>query len=81
MSLQLVGWTAGALPIVNLENDNWSRTPKLTISRSFTNWGPNGEWASQTFQFVANAQLRYVSLALTAKNHKRGSYAAFDILP
>lgn len=80
VTLQFFGWKTGAVPVVDPTNDNWSRTPAVTINRSFTNWGPNGEWASQTFQFVANKELRYVSLSITVKNHKRASYAAFDLL-
>jgi len=80
VTFQLFGWRAGAQPVVNPYNDNWSRTPAVTVNRSFTNWGPNGEWASQTFQFVTSAELRYVALSITVKNHKRASYAAFDVL-
>jgi hypothetical protein len=31
-------------------------------------------------QFQINTELRYVSLAITRKNHKSASYAAFDVL-
>jgi len=80
VTLQLLGWGAGSVPVVNPNTDDWSRKPLVVISQSFTAWGPNGEWASQIFQFQINTELRYVSLAITGKNHKRASYAAFDVL-
>jgi hypothetical protein len=79
VSLQFFGFRSGAYPIVDPFTDNWSRTPAVKISRAFTDWGPNGEWASQTFTFTSAVELRYVSLSITVKNHKRASYAAFDV--
>ena len=80
VTLQFFGWRAGGMPVVDPASDNWDRTPAVTINRSFTSWGPNGEWASQTLLFPINTELRYISLSLTAKNHKRASYAAFDLV-
>jgi hypothetical protein len=80
LTMQFFGWGPGALPVVNPETDDWSRTPRLIIRRTFTSWPASGEWASQTFQFVATKPLVYVSLALTVKNHKADAYVAFDVL-
>jgi hypothetical protein len=60
------------------------KSKNYLLSAPFVNpitaWAPNGEWASQIFQFQINTELRYVSLAITRKNHKSASYAAFDVL-
>jgi len=36
VTLQLLGWRAGSLPVVNPSTDDWSRQPSVVISRSFT---------------------------------------------
>jgi hypothetical protein len=81
LTLQFFGWKVGAYPFVDPSSDNWSRTPTVVLSRSFTNWAANGEWAVQTFQFSPKQTLQYISLSVTVKNHKASSYVAFDILP
>jgi hypothetical protein len=53
----------------------------VNIIQSFTHWAANGEWASQTFQFVTTKDIFYVSLALTGKSHITATHAAFDIIP
>ncbi len=79
LTLQFFGFTTGAVPVVDPSNDNWNRTPKVLLSRVFTNWGSNGNWRSQTFQFVTPQALAYISLSVTGKNHNSASYVAFDI--
>jgi len=49
------------------------------VVQVFTDWAENGEWASQTFEFVTTKALQYVSLAITGVNHKNASYVAFDV--
>ena len=61
-------------------SDNWSRTPIVLLSQSFTKWAANGDWAVQIFKFTTNQTLQYISLAVNAKNHNAASYVAFDIL-
>lgn len=79
LTLQFFGWKAGGFPFVDPSSDNWSRTPTVVLSRSFTKWAANGDWAFETFQFAPNQTLQYISLAVTGKNHKAASYVAFDI--
>jgi hypothetical protein len=59
--------------------DNWSRRPNVTLSKAFTQWAPNGEWAFQLVQFVTPKALAYIALAVTGKNHTDESYVAFDL--
>jgi hypothetical protein len=75
----LFGWDAGHVPTVNPNTDNWSRAPSVKLQQPFTNWTQNGEWASQTFEFVTDKDLAYLSLAIAGMNHKNASYVAFDI--
>jgi len=77
--VQLNGWEAGHLPVLNPKTDNWSRSPNVKVVQVFTDWAENGEWASQTFEFVTTKDLQYVSLAITGVNHKNASYVAFDV--
>ena len=79
LQVTLFGWGDGDAPTINQDTDNWSRKPLVKLQRSFTNWAQNGEWASQTFEFAPNKELRYISLAIAGKNHKNASYVAFDI--
>ena len=80
LTLQFFGWKAGTVPFVDPSSDNWSRTPAVLLSQSFTKWAANGEWAFQVFKFKINQTLQYISLAVNAKNHNAASYVAFDIL-
>lgn len=80
LSLQFFAWAAGSLPAVNPSTDDWSRKPKVTVRSVFTAWAAPGAWAAQTFQFAVPVEVAYVSLALTAKNHRAASYVAFDIV-
>lgn len=77
--MQFFGWGAGSLPTINQNTDNWSRRPIMNSRVVFTNWASNGEWASQTFQFIADKELSYISLSIAGMNHKIASYVAFDI--
>lgn len=77
--VQFFGWGAGIQPTINPNTDNWSRLPSVTLKQTFTNWAANGQWASQTFQFVTDKELSYISFALTGRNHKNASYVAFDV--
>jgi hypothetical protein len=77
--VQFSGWGAGNLPTVNPNTDNWSRQPIVKKGQAFTNWAANGQWASQTFQFVTDKALSYVSLSIAGMNHKNASYVAFDV--
>jgi hypothetical protein len=79
VTLQLFGWGAGSVPVVNPNTDNWSRRPSVTLNQAFTQWGPNGEWAAQLLQFVTPKALAYIALAVTDKNHTDVSYVAFDL--
>ena len=81
LTLQFFGWKVGGYPFVDPSSDHWSRTPTIVVSRSFTNWAANGDWAVQTFPFTIDQTLQYISLSVTGKNHKAASYVAFDILP
>lgn len=80
LTLQFFGWKAGSFPFVDPSSDNWSRTPAVLLSQSFTKWAANGDWAVQIFKFTSNQTLQYISLAVTGKNHNAASYVAFDIL-
>jgi hypothetical protein len=77
--VQFFGWGVGKLPTINRNTDNWSRRPTVNSRAVFTNWASNGEWASQTFQFVADKELSYISLSIAGVNHKIASYVAFDV--
>jgi hypothetical protein len=77
--VQFFGWGAGSLPTINPNTDNWSRQPGVVQKQAFANWAANGEWASQTFQFVADRDLSYISLSIAGMNHKNASYVAFDV--
>lgn len=77
--VQLNGWVAGSLPKLKPRTDDWSRSPSVKVVQLFTDWAENGEWASQTFEFVTTKALQYVSLAITGVNHKIASYVAFDV--
>jgi hypothetical protein len=77
--LQFSGWGTGKLPTVNSNTDNWSRQPSVKNSQAFTNWAANGQWAAQTFQFVTEKELQYISLSLAGLNHQNAAYVAFDI--
>jgi hypothetical protein len=77
--VQLNGWAAGQRPILKPKTDNWSRSPSVKVVQLFTDWAENGDWASQTFEFVTTKALQYVSLAITGVNHKNASYVAFDV--
>jgi hypothetical protein len=77
--VQFFGWGAGSLPTINPNTDNWSRRPGVVQRQVFTNWAANGEWASQTFQFVTDRNLSYISLSIAGMNHKNASYVAFDV--
>jgi hypothetical protein len=79
LGLQLFGWGPGSPPVVNPLTDDWSRRPRMVLRRSFTSWAPNGQWASQTFEFVTGVEVHYLSLAISAKNHVSASYVAFDL--
>jgi hypothetical protein len=76
--VQFFGWGAGSLPTIN-PNTDWSRQPGVVQKQAFANWAANGEWASQTFQFVADRDLSYISLSIAGMNHKNASYVAFDV--
>ncbi|MGE4096170.1 MAG: hypothetical protein AB7G75_35660, partial [Candidatus Binatia bacterium] len=76
--VQFFGWGVGKLPTINPNTDDWSRRPSVRTRDVFTNWAANGEWASQTFQFVADRDLSYISLSVAGMNHKNASYVAFD---
>lgn len=77
--VQFFGWGAGKLPTINSNTDNWSRQPSVRQGQAFTNWAGNGQWASLTFQFVAEKDLNYISLSIAGMNHKNASYVAFDV--
>jgi hypothetical protein len=77
--VQFFGWKAGSLPAINPSTDNWSRQPGTRMQQTFTNWAANGQWASQTFQFVSDKDLSYISLTISGVNHKTASYVAFDV--
>jgi hypothetical protein len=79
VTLQLFGWGAGSVPVINPSTDNWSRRPSVTLSKAFTQWAPNGEWGAQLVQFVTPKALAYIALAVTGKNHTDESYVAFDL--
>jgi hypothetical protein len=79
INVQLFGWGAGQVPVVNPSNDNWSRKPSVTLSRAFTAWAPNGQWASQVMQFTTPRALAFIALAVNGKNHVDVSYVAFDL--
>ncbi|MBS3114130.1 hypothetical protein J4448_03440 [Candidatus Woesearchaeota archaeon] len=81
LTVQFFGWKAGSKPTINPNTDNWSRSPSLVLRRVFSNWAQNGQWSLETFEFVANNNLEYISLAVTGKNHKLASYVAFDLGP
>lgn len=77
--LQFFGWGAGNSPTINRNTDDWSRQPSVRIRQVFTNWVANGQWASQTFHFVTDKDLGYISLSIVGMNHKNASYVAFDV--
>jgi hypothetical protein len=79
VTLQFFGWDTCSVPVINPSTDNWSRRPSVTLSRAFTQWAPNGEWAYQLMQFVTPKALAYIALAVTGKNHTDFSYVAFDL--
>lgn len=79
VTLQFFGWGAGQVPVVNPSNDNWSRSPSVTLSQAFTHWAANGQWAAQLMRFVTPKPIAYIALAVTGKNHSDASYAAFDL--
>jgi hypothetical protein len=79
VTLQFFGWGAGSVPMINPSTDNWSRRPSVTLSKAFTQWAPNGEWAAQLIQFITPKALAYIALAVTGKNHTDESYVAFDL--
>jgi hypothetical protein len=79
VAVQFFGWGAGRAPVVNPSTDNWSRSPSVTLRQAFTQWAPNGEWATQFMQFVTPKDLDYIALAVTGKNHTDASYVAFDL--
>jgi hypothetical protein len=78
VQLRLLGWAAGAEPVLS-SLDTWSRRPSVNLKQTFTNWGANGSWASQTFTFVTTKATAYVSLVITARNRAQSSYVAFDL--
>ena len=59
LTLQFFGWKAGSFPFVDPSSDNWSRTPAVLLSQSFTKWAANGDWAVQIFKFTNNQTLQY----------------------
>jgi hypothetical protein len=67
------------IPTINPNMDNWSRRPSVVQKQAFANWAANGERTSQTFQFVADRNLSYISLSIAGMNHKNASYVAFDV--
>jgi hypothetical protein len=71
--------SSGFPPTINPNTDNWSRRPLAKKGQTFTNWAANGQWASQTFQFVTDKDLSYLSLSIAGMNHKNASYVAFDV--
>jgi hypothetical protein len=77
--LQFSGWGAGPLPIVKPNTDDWSRRPSVQKGQAFTNWAANGQWASQTFRFVTEKEMQYISLSFAGLNHKNATYIAFDL--
>jgi hypothetical protein len=77
--VQFFGWGAGSIPTINPNMDNWSRRPSVVQKQAFANWAANGERTSQTFQFVADRNLSYISLSIAGMNHKNASYVAFDV--
>jgi hypothetical protein len=79
VSVQFFGWGPGSTPVVNPNTDNWSRTPRVNLLRSFTNWAANAEWAAQTFEFTIPQEIAYSALALTGKNYIKATYVAFDL--
>ena len=79
VSVQLFGWGPGSTPVVNPNTDDWSRTPRVNLLRSFTNWAANAEWAAQTFEFTIPQEIAYSALALTGKNYIKATYVAFDL--
>ncbi|MGE0680808.1 MAG: hypothetical protein AB7P69_07850 [Candidatus Binatia bacterium] len=79
LAVQFFGWGVGPLPTITPTTDDWSRRPSVKQSQIFSNWAANGQWAAQTFQFVTEQELRYLSFSLAGMNHKIASYVAFDI--
>jgi hypothetical protein len=79
LGFQLFAWGPGKLPVISRRTDNWSRRPKVTISRAFTDWAPNGDWASQTFEITVDVEIHYLSFGISARNHVNASYVAFDL--
>lgn len=73
------GWGTGSVPMINPNTDNWSRRYSVRSIQEFTNWTANGAWAVQTFQFVADKELQFISLAIAGQNKSTASYVAFDI--
>jgi Ca2+-binding RTX toxin-like protein len=77
--VQFFGWGPGSLPTINSTTDDWSRHASVRSRQAFTHWAANGQWFAQTFQFVTDRALSYVSLSLAGVNHRNSSYVAFDI--
>jgi hypothetical protein len=82
VNVQFIGWGAvsGGAPNVNI-NDDWNKTEAVDLSSTFTNWGTNGQWTSQTFSFTTAVNLSYISLAISGQNNNHDQYVAWDIDP
>jgi hypothetical protein len=79
LQVQFLGWGPGGIPTPIPASDDWSRRPNVNLKQKFTNWGANGDWASQTFTFTTPRALEFISLAIAGINHSHLTYVAFDV--
>ena len=87
VTVRIFGWTTttGGTPTVTASTDNWSRTINWNPAGQAFTFGSDGTWVSQTFTFdpaalgIDAANLKYLSLSLTAQTHNHDQYVATDI--
>jgi hypothetical protein len=78
--LAILGWGPGRQPVIDPDEDNWSRRPSaMSCKARFTNWAAPDVWSlPQTFECTAQRDVAFVSLTMAGVNHSRDTYVALD---